>query len=102
MSFLQCGSAVHYYRLRAGAPGAPTLAFINGLGTDHRIWDDVLAALDTVPSGAGAPSLSLLVYDLRGQGLSEAQTAGYDLRGLADDLQELLQRLGTGPVVPRG
>lgn len=100
MSFLQCGSAVHYYRLRAGAPGAPTLAFINGLGTDHRIWDGVLAALPA--------SLSVLVYDLRGQGLSEPETAGYDLPGLASDLQQLLeqlallQQLAPGPVVPVG
>ncbi|MEY2932600.1 MAG: 3-oxoadipate enol-lactonase [Pseudomonadota bacterium] len=94
MSFLQCGSAVHYYRLRAGAQGAPTLAFINGLGTDHRIWDDVVAALP--------PALSVLVYDLRGQGLSEPGTARYDLSGLAADLEQLLQRLDTGPVVPVG
>jgi 3-oxoadipate enol-lactonase len=94
MSFLQCGSAVHYYRLRAGAQGAPTLAFINGLGTDHRIWDGVVAALPA--------SLSVLVYDLRGQGLSEPVTAGYDLPGLAADLEQLLQRLTTGPVVPVG
>lgn len=94
MSFLQCGSAVHYYRLRAGAPGAPTLAFINGLGTDHRIWDGVLAALPA--------SLSVLVYDLRGQGLSEPETAGYDLPGLALDLHQLLEQLAPGPVVPVG
>ncbi len=94
MSFLQCSSAVHYYRLRAGAQGAPTLAFINGLGTDHRIWDDVLAALPA--------SLSVLVYDLRGQGLTEPESAGYDLGGLASDVEQLLQRLATGPIVPVG
>lgn len=94
MSFLQCGSAVHYYRLRAGAQGAPTLAFINGLGTDHRIWDDVVAALP--------PALSVLVYDLRGQGLSEPGTARYDLPGLATDLEQLLARLDAGPVIPVG
>jgi 3-oxoadipate enol-lactonase len=100
MSFLQCGSAVHYYRLRAGAPGAPTLAFINGLGTDQRIWDGVVAALP--------PALSVLVYDLRGQGLSEPETANYDLPGLARDLQQLLEQLALlgqiapGPVVPVG
>jgi 3-oxoadipate enol-lactonase len=94
MSFLQCGSAVHYYRLRAGAPGAPTLAFINGLGTDHRIWDGVVAALPA--------SLSVLVYDLRGQGLSEPVADRYELPHLAADLEQLLQRLATGPVVPIG
>jgi 3-oxoadipate enol-lactonase len=94
MSFLQCGSAVHYYRLRAGAQGAPTLVFINGLGTDHRIWDGVLSALPA--------ALSVLVYDLRGQGLSEPGAARYDLPGLAADLEQLLQQLGTKAVVPVG
>ena len=45
MSFLQCGGAVHYYRLRAGIRRVPWLVFINGLGTDLRIWDGVLDAL---------------------------------------------------------
>lgn len=94
MSFLQCGSAVHYYRLRAGVQGAPTLVFINGLGTDHRIWDDVVAALPLGPS--------VLLYDLRGQGLSEPGAAPYDLPALAAELEQLLQQLGLGPVIPVG
>jgi 3-oxoadipate enol-lactonase len=124
MSFMQCGNAVHFYRLhsspglrtgsgqrsspplRAGtsrsadpgaslAPvlpaGAPVIVFINGLGTDHRIWDGVLAALPA--------DLSALVYDLRGQGLTEWTEGRWDVAGLSADLARLLDGLGIGPVV---
>jgi 3-oxoadipate enol-lactonase len=94
MSFLQCGDAVHYYRLRAGSQAEPLLVFINGLGTDHRIWDGVLAALP-------AP-LSALCYDLRGQGLSELGQSHYDVGRLSLDLELLLERLGAASVVPIG
>jgi 3-oxoadipate enol-lactonase len=91
MSFLQCGDAVHYYRSRAGARREPLLVFINGIGTDHRIWDGLLAALP-------AP-LSALCYDLRGQGLSELGQSRYDVARLSLDLELLLERIGAPSVV---
>src|SRR3954451_8356663 len=94
MSFLQCGSTVHYYRFRPGAPKDPVLVFINGLGTDHRIWD---AVLDALP-----PELSVLRYDLRGQGLSERGQGRSDVATLSADLELLLTRVGAASVVPVG
>jgi 3-oxoadipate enol-lactonase len=94
MSFLECGDAVHYYRLRAGTRKQPLLVFINGIGTDHRIWDGVLQALP-------AP-LSVLRYDLRGQGLSELGQSRYDVATLSRDLELLLERIGASSVLPIG
>lgn len=91
MSFVQCGSAVHHYRSSGDPSKEPLLVFINGLGTDHRIWDRVLEALPA--------QLSTLVYDLRGQGLSELGTGRYDVAALSDDLELLLQRVGARSVV---
>jgi len=129
MSFMQCGNAVHFYRLhsspglrpssglrsvsgfggsgrlgseRPGAElreslapvlpaGAPVIVFINALGTDHRIWDGVLAALPA--------DLSALVYDQRGQGLTEWVEGRGDVEGSSEDLAQLLDGLGIGPVV---
>jgi 3-oxoadipate enol-lactonase len=94
MSFVQCGSAVHHYRASGDVSKEPLLVFINGLGTDHRIWDPVLEVLPA--------QLSTLVYDLRGQGLSELGAARYDVAALSDDLELLLQRLGARSVLPIG
>jgi len=94
MSFLQCGGTMHYYRFRRGAPKDPALVFINGLGTDHRIWDAVLEVLPC--------ELSVLRYDLRGQGLSERGHGRYDVATLSSDLELLLERVGAASVVPVG
>jgi len=120
MSFMQCGNAVHFYWLHSSPglrpssglrpsvglrpiaeagesllpvlpAGAPVIVFINGLGTDHRIWDQVLSALPA--------DLSALVYDLRGQGLSEWVEGHFDVERASEDLAALLDGLGIGPVV---
>jgi len=94
MSFVQCGNGVHHYRVSGDLSKEPLLVFINGLGTDHRIWDRVLEALPA--------QLATLVYDLRGQGLSELGADRYDVAALSDDLELLLQRLGARSVLPIG
>jgi 3-oxoadipate enol-lactonase len=65
-----------------GPVNAPTVVFANSLGTDLRIWDEVVARL-------GA-RLRVLRYDLRGQGLSEAPAAPYALDDHVDDLAALM------------
>jgi 3-oxoadipate enol-lactonase len=100
MSFIQCGGAVHFFELRpprATAPHsapAPTLVFVNALGTDYRIWDDVIR---TLPS-----SLGVLRYDQRGHGLSELGERPYDVEGLSRDLAALLEQLRLERVVVCG
>ena len=61
--FLRANGRVHHLRFRPGT-GARTVVFANSLGTDFRIWDDVIAAM---PSDT-----PILCFDKSGHGLSEA------------------------------
>jgi 3-oxoadipate enol-lactonase len=103
MSFVSCNGVVHQYVETASStsggrtPGsrtAPTLLCIHALGTSHRIWDDVIAALDWPGS--------VLRYDLRGHGLSELGETPYDIAGLSRDASALLARRGVQSVVVCG
>ena len=49
-----------------GRQSGPPLAFINSLGTDLRIWDDVSLIL--------AEDFRIVRYDKRGHGLSRVRT----------------------------
>jgi 3-oxoadipate enol-lactonase/4-carboxymuconolactone decarboxylase len=69
------------------ARGRPTIVFVNSLGSDLRIWDDVVAALDH--AGVGA-----LRYDLRGQGLSDTGATPYRIAGHVADLEAVLANHG--------
>ncbi len=68
-----------------GTHGAPTLVFINSLGTDFRIWDEVLPAF--------ASHFYLVRYDKRGHGLSDAPAGEYRLQDHISDLHALLAKL---------
>jgi len=72
-------------RRRAGA-GRPFL-LVHGLSSNARLWDDVASSL----AAAGHETLAV---DLRGHGLSEAPTDGYDTDTCADDLAALLATTG--------
>ncbi|MGO9743306.1 MAG: 3-oxoadipate enol-lactonase [Roseiarcus sp.] len=67
--------------------GGPTVVFINSLGSDLRIWDDVAAAL-------GAAGVGALRYDLRGHGLSDLGTPPKTLMDHAADLAGILDAVG--------
>lgn len=79
-----------HYRLD-GPEGGPVLVFGNSLGTDLRVWDDLLPHLD--------PALRVLRHDKRGHGLSEETPGPYTAELLADDTAALIRFLGLGPVV---
>jgi 3-oxoadipate enol-lactonase len=66
------GHLIHYKHLNAKEKGR-TLVFLNSVGTDYRIWDDVV---DIVKDHA-----SILLLDNRGHGLSDVVE---DTRGLND------------------
>src|SRR4051794_19222544 len=69
-----------------------TIVFANSLGTDLRIWDDVVAYF--------AGDVRTLRYDLRGHGLSEAPSAPYSIDDHVGDLAALLDARGiSGPIV---
>ncbi len=84
MSFLKPREVVLHYRLRPGAPGQLAVVFANSLGTDMRIWDDVIAWLPE--------DWPILTYDKRGHGLSGDGDIDLDL--LADDVADLMDAHG--------
>ncbi|NKC22960.1 3-oxoadipate enol-lactonase [Ochrobactrum oryzae] len=61
------------------------MVFINSLGTDFRIWDEVRTRLHN--------DTSTLVYDKRGHGLSDIGNTPYTIKLLAADLIGLFERL---------
>ena len=69
-----------------GPINAPPVVFANSLGTDLRIWDDVVLELGT--------GLRILRYDLRGHGLSDAPAAPYALDDHVSDLAALMDDRG--------
>jgi 3-oxoadipate enol-lactonase len=85
MAFLETTDSVLYYRL-SGPSNAPALAFVNSLGTDCRIWDDVIANL--------SDRYRILSYDLRGHGLSSVPKGPYSLDMQLDDLTALVDHVG--------
>lgn len=77
------GCHIHY-RCR-GDSGAPLVVLANSLGTDLRIWNDVLDRL--------GGSIRSICYDKRGHGLSDAPPGPYTLDDHIDDLSGLLGKL---------
>jgi hypothetical protein len=85
MSFAKLnGGVVHY--LDEGWQDGPALVFINALGCDLRIWDEVAGIL--------RHDFRLVRYDKRGHGLSESGPNCYNMADYAGDLESLLDRLG--------
>ena len=77
------GQLIHYRD--EGKRAGPPLVFINSLGTDLRIWDDVVPHL--------VADYRIIRYDKRGHGLSDCPTAPYTIHALAEDLAGLLDHL---------
>ena len=73
-----------------GPNTAPTVVFANSLGTDLRLWDQVLPLL---PQG-----LRFARYDKRGHGLSDLG-GGNQIDDHAEDAIALIEALNCGPVV---
>ncbi len=75
-------------------PGRPVLVLVNSLGTDLRIWDEVVGALGT--------SCGTVRYDKRGHGLSASGEPPYRLDDHVDDLAGLLDALAVEKAVVCG
>lgn len=71
-----------------GRRDGPALVFINSLGTDFRIWDDVARILSA--------DFRIVRYDKRGHGLSELGPDRCDMADYARDLAALMDALGVG------
>jgi 3-oxoadipate enol-lactonase len=68
-----------------GQDGGPVLVFINSLGSDFRIWQEVVPAF--------TDRFRVVLYDKRGHGLSDAPPAPYSIDDHTDDLLALLDHL---------
>ena len=90
MSFASLNGVTLHYRHRPGV-GVPVV-FLNSLGTDFRIWDEVIARL--------APGTPTLCLDKRGHGLSDEGPVTMDL--LAGDVAALMDHLGLGKALLSG
>ena len=79
------GVTLHYQTIGA-EPGRPLLAFVNSLGTDSRIWRDVIVRL--------VGEAGIVTYDKRGHGLSGLGEPPYAMEDHVADLAALLDHLG--------
>lgn len=84
MSFVRVNGGVAHYR-DEGPRDAPAIVFINALGSDLRVWDEVAPLL--------TPDFRVIRYDKRGHGLSKSGPDRYDMADFAGDLSGLLDRL---------
>ncbi|MEQ9348429.1 MAG: 3-oxoadipate enol-lactonase [Thalassospira sp.] len=83
------GTHIHYSQ--TGPKDGPVMVFANSLGTDLRIWDDVVGVL--------LQRFNIVTYDKRGHGLSGIGDAPYDISLHANDLIGLLDHLGLNEVI---
>lgn len=90
MPFADLGRLTASYRVE-GPDRAPGLVLLNSLGTDYRIWDGLVLALDG--------RYRILRYDERGQGLSDSPPAPYTIGDHSSDLLALLDFLAWGPTI---
>jgi len=90
MDTLDLGDVVLHVRAEGPEDGAPVV-FANSLGTDFRLWDQVVARL---PEG-----LRLIRYDKRGHGLSSCPSAPYTMGSLVRDAERVCAHFGVKNVV---
>ncbi|MGH9126487.1 MAG: alpha/beta fold hydrolase [Acidimicrobiales bacterium] len=77
-----------------GSTGRPTVVFIHGL-----VMDNLSSFYYTLANPCAAAGADVMLYDLRGHGLSERPALGYSLDDSVDDLAALLAELRIdGPV----
>lgn len=84
MAFIRANGIVLHHQV-IGRPDAPALVFNNSLGSDFRIWQDIVPAF--------ADRFRVVLYDKRGHGLSDAPPAPYTMDDHTDDLFALLDCL---------
>ncbi|KAB0265868.1 3-oxoadipate enol-lactonase [Microvirga brassicacearum] len=84
MAFTRANKIVLHHQV-VGREGAPVLVFANSLGSDFRIWQEI------VPSFADR--YRIVLYDKRGHGLSDAPCGPYTIDDHTEDLLALLDHL---------
>lgn len=87
MKFIRANGGIAHYADEGPRSGRP-IVFINSLGTDLRIWDEVAAPL--------ARQWRAIRYDKRGHGLSSHPVAATGIGDFAADLAGLIDALKVG------
>ncbi|MBL4926572.1 3-oxoadipate enol-lactonase [Fuscibacter oryzae] len=77
----------------SGPADGPPLVLIHALGTDHTLWDGLVAAL---------PRHRILRFDLRGHGLSDVPPAPYSMGALIRDTERLMEHFAMKEAVVLG
>lgn len=91
MLFAKLNDVTLHYQMISGPADKPVLVFVNSLGTDFRIWRDVIVAL--------AGLYPILTYDKRGHGLSDLGATPYEMSDHINDLAALLDHLNVKQAV---
>lgn len=94
MQFARLNGTILHYQVIGAAPGKPTIVFANSLGTDFRIWRDVIVRL--------AGDYAIVTYDKRGHGLSGLGTGAEDMETHVGDIEALIDFLRAGPAIVCG
>ncbi|QRM53947.1 3-oxoadipate enol-lactonase [Sinorhizobium sp. BG8] len=82
MQFARINDITLHYQVIGGPADKPVIVFVNSLGTDFRIWRDVIVRL--------AGDYAILAYDKRGHGLSDIGRVPYAIEDHVNDLAALL------------
>ena len=85
MQFAHVNGVTLHYQLIGGPANKPVIVFSNSLGTDFRIWRDVIVRL--------AGDFAIVTYDKRGHGLSDVGASPYSIDDHVGDLAALLDHL---------
>jgi 3-oxoadipate enol-lactonase len=85
MQFARVNGITIHYQIIGGPGDRPVIVFANSLGTDFRIWRDVIVRL--------AGDFAIVVYDKRGHGLSDVGGLPCSIEDHAADLAGLLDML---------
>lgn len=93
MAFTQINNLTIHYQLEGSADN-PALVFVNSLGSDLRIWDEIVPHF--------SDRFFVIRYDKRGHGLSDCPPGPYTIGALAADLAGLLDDLGVNTAIPIG
>lgn len=85
MQFAELNNVTLHYQVLSAQANKPVLVFINSLGTDFRIWRDVIINF--------AGDFAMIAYDKRGHGLSSTGNSPYIMDDHVSDLIALLDYL---------
>ncbi|MBW8640628.1 3-oxoadipate enol-lactonase [Hoeflea sp. WL0058] len=86
MQFARINGVTIHFQLIGAPEGRPVIVFSNSLGTDFRIWRDVIMRM--------AGEFAIVAYDKRGHGLSDVVQSPYSIDDHVGDLKGLLDLLG--------